>query len=240
MRPPRATTARLIVWTGILAVGTLATSASAQTDAQLIAEGRQAMDTFKDCSAAEKALLQVSTEGMKDPQWLYEAGRAQECLGKKETALKYFLEYDRRSPGDAEALAAIGRLRYRLRQQADARAAERERIVGTYAANITMTDDMRSDRIYVHINRHSDRASLTLYRADEPDHRSVRSYSCDFRGDVNELVFECPQLPTLRKGSASGVNIFRLKRVEHRYFTHTGTWSIRGKREVWRVPFRKE
>jgi len=94
-------------------------TALAQTDAEKFAEGRIALDKFKDCEAAYKALSGVSEQTRKEAMWLFYMGKATECLKKYDESLCYYRAYSKLVPPNAELLDKIGELQY----QADKRSA---------------------------------------------------------------------------------------------------------------------
>lgn len=87
-------------------------TAFAQTDAEKFAEGRVALDKFKDCPAALKALETVSEEGRKNPLWAFYMAKVHECLSNNEEAIEYYKKYDALIPGQVEILEKIVEIRY--------------------------------------------------------------------------------------------------------------------------------
>jgi hypothetical protein len=105
----------------MIAVGlAFSSTALAQTDAEQFAEGRTALDKFKDCPAALKALEEVSAEGRKNPLWLFYMAKTTECLNRFSDALRFYEEYDHMIPGQTAVLDKIGELRYAIRKKEEA------------------------------------------------------------------------------------------------------------------------
>ena len=94
----------------------LAASGFAQSDAGLFAQGRVAFDSYKDCTAAEKAFSAVSSEGQNSALWLSYMARTEECLGKLRNAISFYEHYDKLMPGQIEIINKLGELRYRSTQ----------------------------------------------------------------------------------------------------------------------------
>jgi hypothetical protein len=98
----------------------LCITAFAQTDAERFAEGRTALDKFKDCPAALKALEEVSADGRKNPLWMFYMAKTTECLNRFSDALRFYEDYDRMIPGQTAVLDKIGELRYAIRKSEEA------------------------------------------------------------------------------------------------------------------------
>lgn len=100
-----------------------------RSDADLFNEARIAIDKFKDCPAAVKALNEVSAQGKRNPIWIYYKARASECANDLAESLSQYREYNRIAPGHQEILDKIGELEYKLRkQQEDNAAAQQQRL----------------------------------------------------------------------------------------------------------------
>src|SRR5262249_22317764 len=102
-----------IYWITLLIL-TLSITGFAQTDAEKFAEGRVALDKFKDCPASLQALEGVSAEGRKNPLWVYYMAQANECLRRLSDAVHYCEQYDRLSPGAGGVLDTSGGLSCQL------------------------------------------------------------------------------------------------------------------------------
>lgn len=89
---------------------------SAQTDTEKFAEGRIALDRYKDCKAADAALDSVSENGHKQAMWIYYKARTQECLQNYEASIGYYQQYLKSVPGNSEIIDKIAEMRYRLRK----------------------------------------------------------------------------------------------------------------------------
>jgi len=109
--------ARTLLLLIILIVGK---STFAQSDADNFAEGRVALDKFKDCPTALKALNSVSEDGRKDPMWVYYMARTFECLTNYTQAIRYYTNYDTLMPGQPSILEKLAELRYMARKTAEA------------------------------------------------------------------------------------------------------------------------
>lgn len=117
----------------LLSMGSLINVCAAQqpSDAELFSEGRIALDTYKDCAHARRALDSESAPAKDSPVWLEYAARAAECLGDLETGLSYYEKELAKLPGTPRLIDKIGDLRYRVKitaEQNAQRAAERERL----------------------------------------------------------------------------------------------------------------
>jgi hypothetical protein len=85
----------------------------AQQDAQAIAEGRRALDQAKDCDGALAALHEVSTQGRRDPAWIFYMAKSLECASNLRPALIYYQKYDTLIPNQVEVVKKIRDLRGR-------------------------------------------------------------------------------------------------------------------------------
>lgn len=104
-----------------------AASLLAQSDAVRFAEGQAALDKHNDCAAAIEAFDSVSSQGKTEPLWAFYMAKAQECKGDLNAALTHYLKYDELNPGQAEVVAKVGDLRYRLKKQQQAEEAVQKR-----------------------------------------------------------------------------------------------------------------
>ena len=102
-------------------------TSAAQTDADRFAEGRVALDKFKDCDAAYKALSGVSDQMRKEAMWLYYMARTTECLKKYGESVGYYKAYTKLIPPNPELLDKIGEVKY-LADKQDAEAAKLARV----------------------------------------------------------------------------------------------------------------
>lgn len=89
-----------------------AKSARAQTDPQLLAEAKVAMEKYNDCKAADQALEKISSKGRIDPVWALTKSRVAECLKHYDEALTNYLIYSRAVPNDPAVLQHEGELSY--------------------------------------------------------------------------------------------------------------------------------
>ncbi|MGA3102195.1 MAG: hypothetical protein ABSD61_10065 [Terracidiphilus sp.] len=96
----------------------VAPSSAQQNDGELFAEGRIALDKYKDCAASLNALKQVSPEGQKNPMWIYYMAKANECAGNIADALNYYKAYAATNPSP-EITEKIGDLQYKVDQQVE-------------------------------------------------------------------------------------------------------------------------
>jgi hypothetical protein len=85
----------------------------AQTDAEHFAEGRIALDKYKDCATSLRALQQVSASGQQNPMWVYYMAKANECLGNRRNAIAFYRAYARTN-SSPEITEKIGDLQYQL------------------------------------------------------------------------------------------------------------------------------
>ena len=93
----------------------------AQTDADRFAEGRVALDKYKDCPAAIKALEQVSSQSRQEPLWMFYMARSKECVGNLEEALDYYQKYSNAVPASQPQVSEkIGELRYLVNKKKEA------------------------------------------------------------------------------------------------------------------------
>ena len=112
----------------LLVLGSWTAFGQKRSDADLFTEARIAIDKFKDCPAAVKALNEVSDAGKRDPIWIYYAAKSSECANNLVESLKQYRQYNQLSPGHAEIIDKIGELEYRLRKQRESdSAAEQQR-----------------------------------------------------------------------------------------------------------------
>ena len=88
---------------------TTAQAVMSQADQDKFAEGRVALDKFKDCPAALKALDAVS-EG--NAEWALYMAKTHECLSNYEEAIHFYKAYDTLAPGHSEIAEKIAELRY--------------------------------------------------------------------------------------------------------------------------------
>lgn len=93
----------------------LTNGAIAQSDPELFAEGRIALDKYKDCKGAETPLSKVSEAGRQNPVWMSYIARTEECLGNLSSALKHYEDYNKAIPGQIDIINKIGELRYKVR-----------------------------------------------------------------------------------------------------------------------------
>lgn len=84
----------------------------AQTDSQLMAEGRTAMG-YNDCAAARRAFEAVSS-AHRDASWLDAVAAAAECAMDLRAALQYYEEESNLMVGSDRLSQKIGELRYKV------------------------------------------------------------------------------------------------------------------------------
>lgn len=94
-----------------------------QADAQSFAEGRLALDKYKDCQAAEDAFNRASAAFRNTPGWSIYMARTKECLGKLSDALALYQTYYGMVPTANDVINKIGDLTYQI---------HRNEIVGTW------------------------------------------------------------------------------------------------------------
>ncbi|MEW6129588.1 MAG: hypothetical protein AB1757_21285 [Acidobacteriota bacterium] len=95
----------------LFALSLIPVSVFAQTDAHSFAEGRVALDKYKDCPAALKAFEKVSEKG-RNALWIHYIARTYECLKNYDKALVYYEQYEKFYPGRTEIIDKIAELRY--------------------------------------------------------------------------------------------------------------------------------
>ncbi len=101
-----------LMYVAIAIICCVSVTALAQTDAEKLAEGRLAFDTYKNCPAALRAFTAVSEAGRQSPMWVYYMGKTHECLGNTEQAIGYYRKYNTLVPGQQEVLEKIAELQY--------------------------------------------------------------------------------------------------------------------------------
>jgi hypothetical protein len=159
----------------------------AQSDAQNFAEGRVALDKYKDCKASLDALGGVSEDGRKDPVWVFYMAKANECMNRAADALRYYEEYDRLLPGQAPVLDKIGDLRYRVgveRRQEEAGRARQQQAEENVRALAREKQDAKA-RLAAVLQNLSHELLRNSQWVDEDQTRwsvsPVASQSCSFR-----------------------------------------------------------
>jgi hypothetical protein len=102
--------------------------AAAQSDVDRFTEGRIALDKYKDCPAARKALELVAADSpvRHDPIYAFYMGRTYECVRDLPAAVKWYELYMSKVPATAELLDKMGDLRYRLSKDLEAKAKDEE------------------------------------------------------------------------------------------------------------------
>src|SRR5258708_3784725 len=75
------------------------TASAQQSDAEKFGEGRLALEKHKDCPGAHDALSSVSSEGQKEPMWIFYMAETEECLQNYDRALDLYKQYDGVVPG---------------------------------------------------------------------------------------------------------------------------------------------
>ena len=88
-------------------------------DAELFAEGRIALDKYKDCPTANNAFEAESANAQASAVWLDYAARASECAGFLDAALNYYEGESKKLPGTPRLIDIIGDLQYRIKVRND-------------------------------------------------------------------------------------------------------------------------
>jgi hypothetical protein len=94
----------------------VAPSSAQQNDGEFFAEGRIALDKYKDCAASLNALKQVSEAGQQNPMWIYYMAKANECAGNIADALAYYRAYATTN-SSPEITDKVAELQYQLDRQ---------------------------------------------------------------------------------------------------------------------------
>lgn len=116
-----------------------------RSDADLFTEARIAIDKFKDCPTAVKALKEVSDAGKRDPIWIYYTAKSSECANNLVESLRLYRQYNELSPGHSEIIDKIGELEYRLRKQRENdAAADQQRLEATRKEEAAKTQLMQN------------------------------------------------------------------------------------------------
>jgi len=91
----------------------------AQTDAVKFAEGRVALDNFKDCRAALNAFesIPAGSGTRNDPIYALYMSKAYECVENLDAAVNWYTFFSERVPQTPDVINKLGELRYRLQKQ---------------------------------------------------------------------------------------------------------------------------
>jgi len=112
-----------------------------QSDAEKFAEGRIALDKYRDCPAAKTALESVSEKGRSEPLWLFYAAKTYECLNQPENALPLYEKYNQLMPGQTAIIDKIGELRYQATKAQEER--DRQRAAEEKARERKRAEDLK-------------------------------------------------------------------------------------------------
>jgi tetratricopeptide (TPR) repeat protein len=88
-------------------------------DAIKITEAKLAIEKYKDYPAALKALKEVSSEGQKDPLYIYYSAVANEQTGNLQLAIDFYKKYLSIFPNKTEIIEKIADLNYKLKKITD-------------------------------------------------------------------------------------------------------------------------
>jgi len=125
-------------------------SAQGQSDSEIFAQGRVALDKYKDCTAARGAFEAESPAAKDSAIWLDYAARASECTGDLGLALDYYERELKKLPGTPRLIDKVGDLRYRiqsLQDQAARKAAQEETLVQQQAALVQQQSRAYADAV---------------------------------------------------------------------------------------------
>jgi hypothetical protein len=142
----------------------LAPASFCQSDAQHFAEGRLALDKYKDCAAAEKALKAVTPRFRQNAAWLMYMARTEECQKQFASALSYYKQYDALMPGNSDVLNKIGDLSYQMHKDEESKV--RQELEGTWVSVIPATERSFGDIIRLTITSNGEGYSGIFRDAD--------------------------------------------------------------------------
>lgn len=131
--------------------------AQQKSDSELFAEGRIALDKYKDCPTAKNSFEAESVNAQDSAVWLDYAARASECAGFLDVALSYYERESKKLPATARLIDKIGDLQYRInvqndrQAQADAQRAEQN----AKQAAVQAADGPSLEETLAYINSHS-------------------------------------------------------------------------------------
>jgi hypothetical protein len=154
------------------------TAAAAQPSGiERFAEGRIALDKYKDCPAALGAFRSVEAQYQNDPAWLYYTSSAEACLKNYEEAYRLFSRYAKSHPTNIDVQDRLAEYSYLARKQREQTAARAEADAVATKKNAEQAAELK--RRKTNVTGLWERQDGTKFRFRQDDNAEVWGYPVD-------------------------------------------------------------